>query len=283
MRSAKPVAAAALGLLLNVRGAETIAPGAFVVTVLDVGQGLSTVVRTTGHTLVFDTGIRHGDRYDMGRIVVNPYLQAAGTDRLDALVISHADRDHSGGAAAVMAAHPEARLVSTDLSLDARAEACVAGQGWSWDGVRFDILWPDRIRNSERNNQSCVIQIRSEYGRALMTGDIEAAAEFALVQRHGASLRSELLIVPHHGSKTSTTDAFLRSVAPALSVLPRGLYNPYSHPHESVRERLDRFVPTQLDTAFDGAVTVGFGPRSVEIRAFRRDSRPLWRSQPARE
>lgn len=221
------------------------AVGSFELLALDVGQGTSVLIRTRSHLLVFDAGPQYSAESDAGERVLLPLLRARGETRIDRLVLSHRDLDHVGGARAVLAALPVDDLLSSLepghrlLAAALHTTRCEAGQSWTWDGVRFDILRPepdDYRRTLKSNAMSCVLRV--EGGRSvLLTGDIERDQEAALVEADAAGLRSDLLIVPHHGSKTSSTSAFLDAVRPGVAVFQAGYRNRYGHPAAEVLAR----------------------------------------------
>ncbi|MCA0239796.1 MAG: DNA internalization-related competence protein ComEC/Rec2 [Proteobacteria bacterium] len=223
-------------------------PGHYELLAVDVGQGTAVLVRTHEHLLVYDAGPLYGQTSDAGQRVLLPLLQALGERRIDVLMLSHRDSDHVGGAAALLARLPVARLVSsleTGHPLLANAtvphEPCRAGQRWQWDGVDFELLHPDdatAAAGGRPNTVSCVLQVRGAQGRALLTGDIERAQEAALLQRLGADgLRSEVLLVPHHGSKTSSGAGFIDAVAPQVAVVQAGYRSRFGHPAAEVVAR----------------------------------------------
>jgi len=223
--------------------------GAFELLAADIGQGNAVLVRTAHHALLYDAGPRYSLDSDAGHRVLLPLLQALHT-RLDMVLLSHRDTDHVGGAAAVLAMQPQATLLSS-IAADDRlqslrtAQRCVAGQHWEWDGVQFDILHPqaaDYDRPHTPNAVSCVLRIQSAEaaGRAvqvaLLVGDIEKPQEEALLAAH-AALRADLLLVPHHGSKTSSSEAFLDTVQPNWAWVQSGYRNRYGHPADVVLQR----------------------------------------------
>jgi competence protein ComEC len=241
-----------------------IEKGDFKMTLLDVGQGLSVVVQTASHLLVFDTGSRIGDRFDLGSMVVVPYVRSIGWSKVDKLIISHGDLDHRGGAKAVvdqlvvgeLLASTRDKLEQFDLKL------CKSGQYWEWDGVSFSILNPlDEVSESE-NNHSCVLQVRSSAGTLLLTGDIEKEAEKRLVTEYGERLKSDVLIVPHHGSKTSSSAGFIAAVNPHYAFFPVGYRNRFGFPAESVVARYQQQNIKLMDTVSQGAITVQFRRQS---------------------
>ncbi|MCB1749765.1 MAG: ComEC/Rec2 family competence protein, partial [Gammaproteobacteria bacterium] len=233
------------------------APGSFSADVLDVGQGLAVVVRTARHTLLYDTGPRWWGGGDAGRAVVLPVLAARGVGRLDAIVVSHADSDHAGGFAAVRAAWPAATLHAPRGAVDDGALLpCDRPRRWTWDGVEFRLLsLPGRAAVS-RNAGSCVLAVGHDGGRLLLPGDIDAGVERALVARHGAALRAGAVVAPHHGSRTSSSAAFVAAVAPRHVVMAVGAGNRYGMPHAPVVARYRAAGAIVHDTARHGAVTL---------------------------
>lgn len=228
------------------------APGAFELLAADVGQGSAVLVRTASHLLLHDAGPRYAPDSDAGQRVLLPLLRSRGEHRIDTLVLSHRDADHVGGAAALLAQVHVGELRSSleaghPLLAGRFNVPCVAGQRWDWDGVQFEFLHPltaTPAPGTKPNAQSCVLQIRAADGlSALLTGDIEAPQEQALVERLGAALRSDILLVPHHGSRTSSTAAFLKAVAPRVAVIQVGYRSRFGHPHPAV---LSRYVESGL-------------------------------------
>ncbi len=240
------------------------ADGAMAVTVADVGQGSAILVRTRTHALLHDAGAQYTPDSDAGSRVLVPLLRAFGVQRLDLLMLSHRDSDHVGGAAAVMSAFDVAALSSSiEASHPLRAQAkqqqrCEAGQSWQWDGVRFDVLHPqaaDYARSDAKpNTMSCVLAVTDAQGRrVLLTGDLEAEQEARLVREQPAALKSDVLLVPHHGSKTSSSPAFLDAVAPRVALVQSGYRNRYGHPAPTVAARYGERGIAFLDTVGCGA------------------------------
>ncbi|MEO8151520.1 MAG: DNA internalization-related competence protein ComEC/Rec2 [Rhizobacter sp.] len=241
-------------LLLPVRDLPN--EGQFELLALDVGQGTSVLVRTASHLMVYDAGPQYSRDNDAGQRVLLPLLRARGETRIDRMVLSHRDLDHVGGAAALINNMPVTELLSsleTEHPLRAMAappRRCEAGQSWQWDGVRFDVLHPppsayDEARKS--NGMSCVVKVTGAQGTALLTGDIERQQEADLVAISPEALRSDLLVVPHHGSRTSSTAAFLDAVHPERAVIQSGYMNRFGHPVAEVLARLhDRDVAVRV-------------------------------------
>ncbi|PXW26276.1 DNA internalization-related competence protein ComEC/Rec2 [Paraburkholderia caballeronis] len=274
--------------------------GAFRVTALDVGQGTSVLVETARHALLFDAGPGPESTHAGERIVV-PYLHAHGVRRLDALMISHDDSDHAGGAAAVL---DEIRvdtfvgglLRSHPLWDDARgagaaALQCAAGQHWQWDGVDFDVLWPDAGPLSGKPNEHCCVLRVSTHARApadpadtrvaaLLAADIEAPAERALLARDSAALHAQVLVVPHHGSRTSSTEPFLDAVGPLVAIFQVGYLNRFHHPQQGVYARYEARHITLARSDADGAVRVEASGTVLNVERYRDTQRRYWMTPP---
>ena len=219
------------------------APGRFELLAVDVGQGAAVWLRTATHGLLYDAGPRYSPGSDAGERVLVPLLRAQGAS-LDTLMLSHRDTDHTGGAASVLQAFPRADLRASWPGRQAvperLARPCLAGERWQWDGVRFEVLHPlaaEVVAGARSNALSCVLRVEDAQGRsALLSGDIELEQERALLAR-GAALRSDFLLVPHHGSGTSSSDAFLQAVRPSLAVVQAGYRNRFGHPAGRVMAR----------------------------------------------
>ena len=248
------------------------------VDVLDVGQGMAVVVQTAGHTLLYDSGPLYSTEANAGQRVVVPYLRASGVRRLDTLVVSHRDKDHSGGVTAVQAAMPIDRLLSSIPEL--AGEDCRAGQQWEWDGVRFAILHPDSTDHSDPgkkpNNLSCVLRIETAGGSMLLPADIEAADELAMLERSPSRLRSTVLLAPHHGGNGSSSPEFISAVAPRDVVFSAGYRNAFKHPRPEVLERYASSQPWRTD--LQGAIRVALSD-SVGISAWREGRPRYWQDR----
>jgi competence protein ComEC len=249
------------------------------VDVLDVGQGLAVLVRTAGHALLYDAGPLYSAEANAGQRVVVPFLRAVGVGSLDALVLSHRDQDHVGGAAAVEFSLPVARRLT---SLDGSAgERCSAGQAWEWDGVRFSILHPRGadylVAGKKANSMSCVVRVENANGSVLLTADIEAADEQALRSRSPQQLSSTVLVAPHHGGKGSSTPEFIKAVGARHAVFSAGYRNPFGHPHPAVLERYA--ASRQWRTDRDGALHIVLGVAAAEVTAWRDEHRRYWFGQ----
>ncbi len=266
-----------------------LAEGELQLTVLDVGHGLAVVARTRNHALLFDTGPTFGPQADSGNRTIVPYLRAAGVASLDTLIVSHDDADHYGGASSVLQAMPVTQLLTSLPDLDplpfeaASAARCYAGQTWAWDGVRFDMLHPTRASYDDAsikdNNRGCVLRIATRHSVALIPADIEARAEAQLLASAPEKLRAQVLIAPHHGSKTSSTQAFVNAVDPRIVIYPIGYRNRFRHPHSDVEERYLRQGSHVYRTDRDGALTLHFGARdAIRVTPHRATYKRYWQT-----
>jgi len=272
---------AVLLLPLLVPSHDAPPPGALRLTVLDVGQGLAVLAETAQHRLLFDTGARYAEDFDMGGAVIVPFLRAQAITGLDILIISHGDNDHSGGAATVLRNVPVARVLTSapEWITSQRADACQIGQRWQWDGVQFSMLSPPPLSRFAGNNASCVLHIATPYGSVLLTGDIEAPVEHWLVQQYRDDLRAEVLVAPHHGSKTSSSWTFLRHVQAQTVLIPSGYRNRFGFPHAEVVARYCHLGMTIFDTATHGAIRVDIDRRGIRTEAHREAQRRYWHSE----
>jgi competence protein ComEC len=265
-------------------------PGELSLTVLDVGQGLAVVARTQNHTLLFDTGPGFNLEADSGNRTIVPFLRGEGVKRVDVMIVTHADIDHSGGALSVLQAVPVDWLVSS-LKEDhpiqlaaARARQCRAGESWQWDDVRFEMLHPPEQSYSnsklKTNALSCVMKITTSHGSVMLPADIEKRSEYQLVEHVGDALASTVLVAPHHGSKTSSTDEFVSRVNPRLVIFTVGYRNRFGHPKNEVVERYQSIGSRVLRSDTDGAVSLRFARNEITVETARSLRRRYWHDIP---
>lgn len=273
--------------------------GAAWLSVLDVGQGEAVLVRTARHALLVDAGPRYASGEDAGARIVAPALWRQGIHRLDGLVLTHDDLDHTGGAASILQSHapgwlltslaglPQASLGTNGQvirALRSDARACIAGQAWTWDGVRFEVLHPPRHHYAQAgqsdNDRSCVLRLQAGRFSALLAGDIERLGEMNLLER-GVLQAADVLVAPHHGSASSSTPAFLAALRPAWVVIPVGHRNRYGHPHPDVLARYRALTPagglTLARTDRDGAVTLRLHGDGIALERARANEKRYWR------
>ena len=266
--------------------------------------GASVLVRTANHTLVYDTGPRWNPDTDSGNRIIAPYLRGEGVRGLDALIVTHADEDHSGGAKSVIDMRkPKWLLTSMDRSSEnlhgatevmrcqwTKERAENDGNRWRWDGVDFDIIHPAKdaydVVGAKTNNLGCTLKITAPGGSILMAADIEKLSESQLIERfkdEPTVLKSDVLVVPHHGSRTSSTDAFIDAVSPAIALVPVGYRSRFRHPNGAVMERYAARKIPLYRTDFLGAITLKFAPDAKgkpELTTFRAERQRYWIDQP---
>ncbi len=274
--------------------------GEMQVAVLDVGQGLAVVIKTKNHTLLYDAGSRYSAQSDAGSKIVVPYLRGEGVKKLDGFIVSHDDIDHSGGAASVLALVPVNWLASSfylpNEMKSKKSIKCFAGQHWRWDNVHFEVLHPslESYENAEikDNNRSCVVKVSSQLGSILLTGDIEKEAEKALLEHalgvniHAPSgdavnkddlLKSDVLIAPHHGSKTSSTIDFVQAVGAKHSIFTVGYLNRFKHPKPLIEKRLEENGAVTYRSDYQGAILIDFKKNNpIKITAWRQSQPRYW-------
>ena len=248
------------------------------ITLLDVGQGLSAVIETTNHSLVFDTGAKYSEKYNMGRSVVIPYLKYRGIQKIDVLLISHADNDHIGGAESVIQLSTVDNIMTSVPGALEKYQpmACQRGQSWIWDEVIFEMLSPEPASLNGENNNSCVLKVTAKQKSILLTGDIEEGAESWLLENETDKLPSDILIAPHHGSKTSSSQGFLQQVKASMVLIPAGYRNRFSFPHQQVIERYKKLDMAWMNTADKGAITVELKNKQLNISSMREENSYYW-------
>ncbi len=279
-----------LGLILLIPLFFAVPPrpeaGGMQVAVLDIGQGLSVVVKTANHTLLYDAGPKFNEQSDAGGRIVVPYLRGEGIKKLDGFMLSHNDIDHSGGAASVLAQVPVGWFASSftesqTMQLPPKSLKCFAGQHWQWDGVSFEVLHPSlpsyNDANLSDNNRSCVVKISSQFGSILLTGDIEEPAEASLLAANADKLKSDVLIAPHHGSKTSSSAPFLQAVDAQQVIFTVGYLNRFKHPKPEIETRYKESGALEFRSDYTGALLINFTRNMpLQILAWRQAQPRYW-------
>ena len=262
--------------------------GAFQFVLLDAGQGMASVVHTKNHTLVYDVGTRMSKSFDIGKLVVVPYLKNKRVKNVDTLVLSHDDLDHTGGANFLLETVKVNQVLGSRINnlKQRKIDTCYAGMHWQWDGVDFEILSPSlntqHIQRRSKaqvsdNNLSCVLRVSNDKHSLLLTGDIEKRVERDLINKLGDKLKSSVISVPHHGSKTSSSVGFLSLVSPNLALIPTGYRNRFGHPKLSVLTRYESQDINVMDSVNHGAISVSFPKnKPVKVESFRLENRGFW-------
>lgn len=247
--------------------------------VLDVGQGLSVVARTANHVLVFDTGPAFRGGTDTAALVLLPFLRSVGVQRVDVAIVSHADQDHAGGLQTLLAGAEVRQVIAGEPlgALTVPEYRCRSGMRWQWDGISFDVLHPDAGDRRDGNNASCVVEVSAGRHRVLLTGDIEKPVEARLVAQNRLS-PSDIVIVPHHGSRTSSSDALVVTLAPEHAIVSAGFNNRWGFPKPDIVARWQNAGAIVSTTATDGAL--GFRvcrDGGIDgVRRWRERSRRYW-------
>lgn len=252
--------------------------------ILDVGQGLSILVETRQHSLLYDLGPQFPSGFNTADAVVLPYLRSKHVDHLDKLVISHHDNDHAGGLEKILASGLVGELLfghAAKVTPLMPAQDCRQGDQWRWGNTRFQVLHPPAQWRANSNNSSCVIQISHPAATILLTGDIEAEVEYRLLAEFGDRLRSDIIVVPHHGSLSSSTTAFIKTVAPKIAVYSTGYRNRYGFPHDTIWSRYQALGAKQLDTAKEGVIVFELDVDTgiKEMPGYRKTTQRYWHTR----
>ena len=236
---------------------------------LDVGQGLSVLIETQNHQLLYDVGAAYDSGFNMADAVVLPYLQQQQINQLDALVLSHQDNDHSGAANQLK----QKIAINTVWGTETNQQACLAGQNWVWDGVTFSFLSPYNLLPYLKNNSSCVLKIEGIGNSLLLTGDIEEPVEYRMIKN--PDIKADVFLVPHHGSKTSSSIDFIQAVEPKIAINSSGQYNPFKHPADEVIGRYKQLNIPIIDTQSSGLIKLYTYP-TLTYQGFRQIKRRIW-------
>ncbi len=267
----RPVALLLLLPLWN--PADTAPPeGEVEFTLLDVGQGLAAVIRTHRHALIYDTGPKFGPGFDAGSAVVLPFLRYTGVSHIDTVVLSHGDRDHTGGFDALRANLDIDVVLAGEPEPERGQRPCLAGRRWQWDQVHFEILQPSAASTATGNDRSCVLRVRAGGRELLLTGDLQRAGERALLQAE-PDLQADVLIAPHHGSAGSSSPAFVAAVRPRWVLFASGYHNRFGFPRPDVVQRYRELGAETLSSAQCGAIQLRFGARRAPAPRCRRRRR----------
>jgi competence protein ComEC len=244
-------------------------------TTLDVGQGLACVIETNNHLLLYDTGPGRA----VADSVILPLLRSRGYGKIDLMIVSNGDQDHSGGVESLSRSIPIKRILAGEAEMIEEADPCQAGQTWNWDGVHFQILHPASGSNLQGSNDlSCVLKIVSGEWSILLPGDIEQAAEAELLRANFQQLQSDFILAPHHGSNSSSTAEFVTAIDPQWVLFSTGYKNSYGFPKPEVVQRWRAQGAKLLNTAESGAIEFHLAPgeKSPEPRLYGELNRAYW-------
>ena len=258
----------------------------FVIDIMDSGQGLAVVIRTKEHNLLFDTGFSSSSGFNIADSAIIPYLIKSNITKLDKVIISHGDNDHIGGLVHINDKFIINEILTSNISkvtkiinnITTNIRYCNKGQSWNYDGVLFNILHPDKTRakfKKNHNNSSCVLKISNDKYSVLLTGDIEKYAEKYLVKTASNYIKSNILLVPHHGSNTSSSYNFIKAVAPDIVINSSGYKNRFGHPSNKVKTRYQKLNIPFFDTQCSGQINITLDSR-IKIEEYRKISRRYW-------
>jgi competence protein ComEC len=247
--------------------------------VLDVGQGLAVVVQTARHALLFDTGPSFLNGSSTAELVIAPFLYGRGIDRLDKLVVSHGDLDHAGGVKVILDSVKVDEVMVGEVLQDAgpNQRQCVEGEQWHWGSGEFTVLHPRDGAPWDRNNGSCVLLVEFGDARLLLTGDIESPAEQIMIHRRAVGA-ADVVVVPHHGSLTSSSAPFVTAVRPGLAIVSAGFQNRWRFPRPEIVTRWEMSGATVVNTATMGAISQRMcsNARTTAVRQERSVTRKFW-------
>jgi len=257
--------------------------GEFIVTVLDVGQGLAVVIETPKGVSIFDTGSGYAQS-DSAQKTIIPYLRSLNDKRLQSLIISHFDSDHAGGMNTLIQHYSFERFMAPEKAgngffITIPSEKCHQGIVWQESGVSFKILAPSldfKVKRFSRNNRSCVLLIQSAWGSVLLPGDIEREMEHQLIERFDEQLDVDVLVLAHHGSITSSSPAFLQRVKPSIAISSSAYLSRHGHPHEKVVSRVKKMQAKLFNTATSGSVKIRFLESGLQATEYRAKQRRFW-------
>lgn len=263
---------------------QRVEQGAFKYSLLDIGQGLASLIETKNHTLIYDTGPRTNNRFDTGKLVVLPFLQSKGIKQIDKMVLSHEDMDHRGGTLAILKEVTVNEIISSrDFLIKQSIKKCEAGQTWQWDDVMFEFLHPNKQgkfsgTGVSDNNRSCVLRVSNQYHSLLLTGDIEKKVEQALLKTQVDKLASDVLLIPHHGSKTSSSLDFIKAVSPRLGLNSSGYRNKFKHPAKKIMQRYQDMGIPVVDTVDKGEMILLFpaDKKPFKFQSYREEHLKFW-------
>ncbi len=265
---------------------EPPAFGSAKLTIFDVGQGLSVAIQTQTHVLLYDTGPNFSGKADSGNRILIPTLKALGVSHLDGLIITHDDIDHTGGASSILQTMA-VNWVSSSLkdnhpllnSVEDKRN-CLDGRNWEWDGVQFEFLHPTVdaaiAKKTRDNNLGCVLRVSAGENHILLTADIENQVEQRLLVEHADKLAADLMVVPHHGSKSSSTDSFITTVKPEYAVFTVGNRNRYGHPKDEIVQRYTDMGAEILRSDQDGAILVEMDEQGLQVERYRKTHWRYW-------
>lgn len=241
--------------------------------VFDVGQGLSILLQQNGKAMLYDTGAAYASGFNMAESVILPYLQHQGILALDKVIISHSDNDHAGGLAKLQKALPIKELIMND-NPQVNTSTCQQGKSFNWQGLTVEMLWPQTVKGEE-NDDSCVLLVSSASHKVLLTGDISKQVEHALIEKY-PQLDADVIVVPHHGSKTSSSEEFINHTSPQIAIVSAGFFNRWHMPVHEVVYRYQQEKVKLINTAEVGQIIFNFSNQGINVQNYHDDLWPFW-------
>ncbi|MEG3753689.1 DNA internalization-related competence protein ComEC/Rec2 [Psychromonas arctica] len=260
------------------------------VEVFDVGQGLAILIRSEGQVFLYDTGPSFGNHFAVANNTILPYLRAKGIKQLQYLMVSHSDNDHAGGAHLIQQAFDIDQAYSGEADvLNQRYQStgvkkyqqCLAGQELDLGQLTMTVMSPSQV-SKNNNDSSCVVKISDGDVSFLLTGDISQKIEQQLINKKGKNsptLKADILIAPHHGSKTSSSMHFIKAVDPKWVVFSAGYKNRWHFPIQSVVQRYEDLGVEHLTTAKTGFIRFNVQNQHIEVKTYREDLAAYWYHQ----
>lgn len=262
-------------LLATINPRNPVTNGQFKARFFDVGQGLAVHIETANHHMLYDVGAAYDSGFNMADAVLLPYFGQQKIKNLDALLLSHQDNDHSGASTTLINQIKVKQIYGTEP----QHQPCIAGVQWQWDGVQLTVLSPYNLQPYLKNNSSCVLRVESADGFSmLLTGDIESPVEYRLSQSTTYPIKADVLLIPHHGSKTSSTESFISAVNPTMAINSSGQFNPFNHPAKKVMATYHKLGIPVIDTQYSGLIEISSDQPSKPVQ-YRQQHPKIWRKK----
>ena len=261
-----------------------IKQGELELTLLDVGQGLAILIQSANQSILFDTGAKYSEKFNIGTHIIVPFLQRKNIQQLDKIIISHGDNDHIGGLAGILS-EIEVKKVFSSVANESNYihhTFCQRERSWEMDSIYYEFLHPDENEHQglSKNDSSCVLMIKTPKHKILLTGDIESKSEHLLLEKYANKLKADVMLIPHHGSRTSSNKEFITHVDPDIALVSSGYRNRFGFPKPDVIQRyLDRDIKV-INTAKNGAITLRFSPERIKVSTQREKYRRFWHHRP---
>jgi competence protein ComEC len=270
-----------LGIVISIKLTSEYDQQHWRIDVLDVGHGLAVIVEKDDKVLLYDTG-KAWQNGSIAEQVVTPVLHQRGYESIDTMILSHSDNDHAGGRLFIEDAFSPQRKLSSQNFIG--YESCTRGEHWKWQGLNIEVLWPPALVQRAYNPHSCVLRLTDPISTfsMLFTGDIETISEWILL-REPEKLKSNVMLVPHHGSKSSSNPRFIEAVNPSVAVASLAKNNQWGMPAEHVVAAYRKLDITWLDTGEYGQVSFSIHRDNWRSETKRSDTFEPWYRQMLRK